>query len=140
MGVNLKGPFQLCRAAYPFLKARGGGSIINVSSVEAIRPDPNLGLYSVSKAALITLTQAMAKEWGADGIRVNVLCPGLVKTKFSEALWTNEHIMQHVTQQLPAGRMADPPEMAGLALFLASDAASYCTGSVYVADGGYLLA
>lgn len=140
MGVNVKGPFQLCRAAHPLMKARGGGSIINVSSVEALKPDPNLGMYSVSKAALITLTQALAREWGPDGIRVNVLCPGLVKTKFSEALWTNDRLMQHVERNLPAGRIGQPKEMAGLALFLASDASSYCTGSVFVADGGYLLA
>ena len=140
MNVNVKGPYLLCKAAYPFLKKHGVGSIINISSVEGIRPDANLGLYGVSKTALITLTQVMAKEYGKDGIRANVIAPGLVKTKFSQALWENEKLMKHVEHNLPSGRIAMPVEMAGLAVFLASDAASYCTGSVFVADGGYLLA
>ena len=140
MNVNVKGPFLLCKAAYPHLKKHGVGSIINISSVEGIRPDANLGLYGVSKTALITLTQVMAKEYGKDGIRANVIAPGLVKTKFSQALWENEQLMKHVEHNLPSGRIAVPEEMAGLAVFLASDAASYCTGSVFVADGGYLLA
>ncbi len=140
MDVNVKAPFLISKKAYPLLKASSHASVINISSVEGIRPDKGLGLYSVSKAALCTLTQVMAKEWGPDGIRVNTICPGLVKTKFSTSLWQNEAMMAHVNNTLPLGRIAQPDEMAGLAVFLASDAASYCTGGVYLADGGYIIA
>ncbi len=139
MNVNVKGPFLLGKAAYPLLKASPGGSVINISSVEGIKPDQGLGLYSISKAALTAMTQVMAKEWGPDGIRVNTICPGLVKTKFSAALWQNEKMMAHINNQLPLGRIAQPEEMVGLALFLASDASSYCSGGVYLADGGYMI-
>ena len=140
MNVNVKGPFLICKSAYPHLKKSNNASIINISSIEAIRPDKGLGLYSISKAALSTMTQVMAKEWGPDGIRVNTICPGLVKTKFSSALWQNESMMQLIRETLPLGRIAQPKEMVGLALFLSSGAASYCTGGVYLADGGYVIA
>ncbi|MEN0006732.1 MAG: glucose 1-dehydrogenase [Bacteroidota bacterium] len=139
MHVNVRAPFLLCNYAYPHL-CKQGGSIINISSVEGMKPSTGLGLYSSSKSALIALTQSQAKEWGKDGIRSNVICPGLIKTKFSAALWQNEAILKHIESQLPAARMGRPNEMAGLAVFLASDAASYCTGSVFTADGGYLIA
>lgn len=136
MDVNLKAPFELGKLVYPIMKARGGGSVINISSIAAITPDPGLGMYSVSKAALNMLTKVCAKEWGVDGIRVNAICPGLIKTKFSEALWQNEKWMSHFVKQLPAGRMGTVDEIAALALFLASDASAYCTGSIFTADGG----
>lgn len=136
MAVNLKGPLLLCQRAYPHMKARGGGAIVNISSISGLTPDPGLGLYGTSKAGLILMTQAMAREWGPDGIRANVLCPGLVKTKLSAAIWQNEHLLRHFTEGLPAGRMATPEEIAGLAVFLAAPAAAYCTGGVYLADGG----
>jgi dehydrogenase/reductase SDR family protein 4 len=139
MHVNVRAPFLLSNMAYPHLK-KHGGSIINISSVEGMKPSTGLGLYSASKSALIALTQSQAKEWGKDQIRSNVICPGLIKTKFSAALWQNEAILKHIEQQLPAARMGTPNEMAGLAVFLASEAASYCTGSVFTADGGYLIA
>ncbi len=139
MAVNLKGPFTLCQQAYPHMKAQGGGAVINISSISGLKPDPGLGLYGTSKAGLILMTQALAKEWGPDGIRANVICPGLVKTKLSAAIWQNDHLLKHFTQGLPAGRMATPEEMAGLAVFLASPAAAYCTGGVYLADGGNML-
>jgi NAD(P)-dependent dehydrogenase (short-subunit alcohol dehydrogenase family) len=140
MNVNVKGPFTLCNLVYPIMKKRGGGSIINIASVEGLKPSFGLGLYSVSKAALIMLTKNQAKEWGADGIRSNAICPGLVKTKFSAAIWQNEAILKKIEQHLPAGRMAMPDELAGLGVFLASDASSYCTGGVYTADGGHMIA
>jgi NAD(P)-dependent dehydrogenase (short-subunit alcohol dehydrogenase family) len=135
--VNVKGPFVLCKAAYPEMKKRGGGSVINISSIEGLTPSPGLGIYSMSKASLIMLTKAMAREWGGDNIRVNAICPGLIKTKFSRALWENESILNHFISKTPIQRMGEPDDIAGLALFLASEAASYCTGGVYVADGGY---
>ena len=140
MKVNLKAPFLLSNFCHPIMKERGGGSIINIASVEGIKPSQGLGLYSVSKAALNMLTQSQAKEWGADGIRSNAICPGLIQTKFSQALWKNEKILKQIEQHIPAGRMAQADEMAGLAVFLASEASSYCTGGIYTADGGHLLA
>ena len=135
--VNLKGPFELCKAAYPILKQRGGGSIIHISSIGGLKPEANIGIYSVSKAAIINLTKAMAQDWGADNIRVNAICPGLIKTRFSEALWKNDKILNRFLQHIPLGRAGNPEDIAGLAVFLASDAAAYCTGEAYLADGGY---
>ncbi len=139
MAVNVKAPFELSKRAMPVMEKNGGGSIINISSVGGVSPEPMLGIYSVSKAALISLTQVMAKEWGHKGIRANVICPGLIKTKFSEALWQNEKLTQKFVQQLPLSRIGTPEDLVGLALFLASDASAYCTGSVFVADGGFLI-
>lgn len=140
MNVNVKAPFKLCNLVYPIMKERGGGSIINIASVEGLKPSFGLGLYSVSKAALIMLTKNQAKEWGRDGIRSNAICPGLVKTKFSSAIWQNDQLLNQMEKHLPAGRMAIPDEMAGLAVFLASEASSYCTGSIFTADGGHMIA
>jgi dehydrogenase/reductase SDR family protein 4 len=137
LDVNLKGPFELCKKAYPILKQRGGGSIIHISSIGGIRPEAGIGIYSVSKAAINNLTLAMAQDWGPDNIRVNSICPGLIKTKFSEALWGNEEIMQRFLKHIPLRRAGTTDDVTGLAVFLASDAAAYCTGSLYMVDGGY---
>jgi NAD(P)-dependent dehydrogenase (short-subunit alcohol dehydrogenase family) len=136
MSVNVKAPFELSKLVHPLMKARGGGSIINISSVAGSRPDPGLGIYSVSKAALNMLTKVTAKEYGADHIRVNSISPGLIKTKFSEALWTNEKMLAHFVRQTPISRMGTVDEIAGLALYLASDASAYTTGTIFIADGG----
>ncbi len=140
MNVNVRACFLLANLCQAEMVKRGTGSIINIASVEGIRPSTGLGLYSVSKAALVMLTKTQAKEWGPLGIRSNTICPGLVKTKFSAALWQNEKLLNHMTKQLPSGKMAIPEEMAGLAVFLASEASSYCTGQNFTADGGYLIA
>ncbi len=140
MDINVKACFSLANLCFPIMKERGGGSIINIASVEGLKPSFGLGLYSVSKAALLMLSQNQAKEWGPHKIRVNAICPGLIQTKFSAAIWKNEAILEQVEKHLPLGRMAQPEEMAGLAVFLASPAASYCTGGVYTADGGHMLA
>ena len=123
MSVNLHAPFELAKAARPHLKARGGGSIINMSSIGGRNPEPGLGIYSVSKAALLSLTQVLAKEWGVDGITVNAICPGLIKTDFSSALWSNEKTMQHMLRQQPIQRIGEGDDIAAMALYLASDAA-----------------
>ncbi|MBL0169571.1 MAG: SDR family oxidoreductase [Gemmatimonadaceae bacterium] len=136
--VNVKGPLELCRTAHTVMAQRGGGAIVNIASIGGVSPEAGLGLYSMSKAALISLTKVMAQEWGADGIRANVICPGLIKTKFSQALWQDAHISNQVLGHQPIRRIGTPSDVSGLALFLASDAAAYCTGSVYMADGGYL--
>ena len=138
MAVNVKGPLEICRRAYASMAARGHGSVVNVSSIGGVSPEPGLGLYSVSKAALISLTKVMAQEWGPAGVRANVICPGLIKTKFSQALWQDEQVLRHMLAEQPIKRVGVPEDVAGLALFLASDAAAYCTGGVHMADGGYL--
>ena len=135
--VNLKGPFELCKKAYPILKQRGGGSIIHISSIGGLKPEAGIGIYSVSKAAINNLTQAMAQDWGVDNIRVNAICPGLIQTKFSEALWNDEKILDRFIKHIPLNRAGVPDDIAGLAVFLASDAAAYCTGGLYLVDGGY---
>ncbi len=140
MNVNVKACMLLSNLCYPIMKKRGGGSVINIASVESEKPSLGLSIYSVSKAALVMLTKAQAKEWGANKIRSNALCPGLIQTKFSSALWMNQQLLDQVEAHLPSGRMAQAEEMAGLALFLASDASSYCTGSIFNADGGHLIA
>lgn len=139
MDVNVKGPLELCKLSYPVMKLRGGGSIINISSIEGITPGLGLGLYSVSKATLIALTKVLAKEWGVDNIRANVICPGLIKTKFSEALTGNEKILKHVLAKQALPQLADPEDIAGLTLFLAANSSSFCTGGIYTADGGYTI-
>lgn len=140
MDVNVKAPWILSNLLLPTMKERGGGSIINISSVEGMHPGFGLGLYSTSKSALIMLTKNQAKEWGRYGVRSNVLCPGLIKTKFSQALWTDEKLVGKLTKSLPSARMGMPDEMAGMVMLLASDAGAYMTGGVYTADGGYLVA
>jgi NAD(P)-dependent dehydrogenase (short-subunit alcohol dehydrogenase family) len=135
--VNLKGPFELCKKAYPILKQRGGGSIIHISSIGGLTPEPGIGIYSASKAAINNLTQAMAQDWGKDNIRVNAICPGLIKTKFSEALWSDDKILNRFLRHIPLGRAGTADDVAGLAVFLASDAAAYCSGGIYSVDGGY---
>lgn len=134
--INVKAPFELAKMVHPSMKARGGGSVINISSIAGISPDPGLGMYSVSKASLNMLTKVLAKEWGPDGIRVNAICPGLIKTKFSEALWSNDKILDRFTKHLPIARMGTVDEVAGMALYLASGASSYTTGGIFTADGG----
>jgi dehydrogenase/reductase SDR family protein 4 len=136
ISVNLRGPFELSRLAYRVMRGRGGGSIVNISSVGALRPEPMLGLYNVSKAGLVCLTQVMAKEWAGENVRVNAICPGLIQTKFSEALWSNEEILGDFLRRVPLGRVAAAEDIAPLAVYLASPASSYCTGSVFTIDGG----
>ena len=136
--VNVKAIFDLSNLCFPFLKKNGSGSIINISSVEGLKPSLGLGIYSVTKAAVIMLTKVQAKEWGKHGIRSNAICPGLIKTKFSKALWENKVLLNQVKNQLPAGRVAEPEEMIGLALYLASSAGSYSTGGIFSADGGHM--
>ncbi|MDO1445176.1 glucose 1-dehydrogenase [Rhodocytophaga aerolata] len=136
MDVNVKAPFELAKLVYPSMKSRGGGSVINISSIGGLSPEPNLGIYSVSKAALLMLTKVMAKEWGKDKIRVNAICPGLIQTKFSQALWQNEEILKRFLKATPLNRVGQPDEIGALALFLASDFSAYCTGTVFTADGG----
>jgi NAD(P)-dependent dehydrogenase (short-subunit alcohol dehydrogenase family) len=140
MQVNLDAARVLSNLVYEPMERQKSGSIIHISSIESFDPGDGMAAYSLSKAALNMLTKSQAKEWGKDGIRVNAIAPGLIKTKFSGALWQNEDLMRFVNNQVPAGRAGEPDEIAGLAVFLASQAGSYCTGGIYLADGGFMLA
>jgi NAD(P)-dependent dehydrogenase (short-subunit alcohol dehydrogenase family) len=136
--VNLKGPFFITRHAARLMDASQGGAIVNVASINGVRPIPMQGIYSITKAALITMTKAFAKELGPKNIRVNALLPGLTQTHFSQVLIETESIYNIAIQQIPLGRHAQPSEMAGAVLYLVSDAASFTTGTCIVCDGGNL--
>ena len=138
MQVNVQAPFELAKAARPHLAARGGGSIINMSSIGGRAPEPGLGIYSVSKAALLSLTQVLAKEWGADAITVNAICPGLIRTDFSSALWQDEKTLKYMLRKQPIARIGEGEDIAAMALYLASPAARFTTGATFTVDGGYL--
>jgi NAD(P)-dependent dehydrogenase (short-subunit alcohol dehydrogenase family) len=138
MNLNLKGLFFLSQAVARLMQEQGGGKIINVASVAGITPDI-LPVYSISKAGVIMATKVMAQQWAQYNIRINAIAPGLVKTRFSEALWSNPDIAQAVTLRTPLQRIAEPDEMVGAAVFLASDASSYVTGHVLVVDGGSVI-
>ena len=135
MNLNLKGLFFLSQAVARLMKEQGAGIIINVASVAGITPNI-LPVYSISKAGVIMATKVMAQQWAQYNIRVNAIAPGLTKTRFSEALWSNPAVLQGITEKTPLQRVAEPDEMVGAAIFLASDASSYVTGHVLVVDGG----
>ncbi|HHO55615.1 MAG TPA: glucose 1-dehydrogenase [Trueperaceae bacterium] len=139
MQVNVQGIFELCKQALSSMQERGGGSIINISSISGLKPEPGVGIYSVSKSALIQLSNVMAYEWGKYNIRVNSVAPGLIKTKFSEAMWSNDAVLKHFLATTPLKRVGNVEDLKGIAVYLASDASSYATGGVYLVDGGYLL-
>jgi NAD(P)-dependent dehydrogenase (short-subunit alcohol dehydrogenase family) len=139
LDVNVKGYFRMAQACVPLMRARGGGRIINMASVAGLAPQPMMGVYCVSKAAVLMLTQVLAVELAADSILVNAVAPGFVKTKFSAAIWGNDAIHDAVVGAVPQGRMAEPEEIAGVALYLASAASSFTTGATFVVDGGQLV-
>lgn len=140
IGLNLKGYFFLSQAVGKVMKEIGGGSIINISSEDAFRPELGAGVYSISKAGVLMLTQVLAQEWGQHSIRVNAIAPGVVKTRFSTALWENPAIRKERENSTALGRIAEAEEMVGAALFLASEASSYMTGQTVVLDGGHFTA
>lgn len=139
MDVNVKSCMVLANLCHPIMKERGGGSVINIASVEGLKPSSGLGIYSVSKAAVIMLTKSQSKEWGRDNIRSNAICPGLIQTKLSAALWQDEKALAKFSKFIPMQRIAQPEELVGLALYLSSNVSSYTTGGVYTADGGYMV-
>jgi NAD(P)-dependent dehydrogenase (short-subunit alcohol dehydrogenase family) len=136
--VNLKGPFFMIQHAARLMAEAGGGSIVNVSSINGIKPAPLQGIYSITKAGLISMTLAFAKELAGQNIRVNALLPGLVETHFSQAIIENEMIYDYAVKMIPLGRHAQPMEIAGAVLYLVSDAAPFTTGASLVVDGGAL--
>ena len=139
MDVNVKGYFNVAKACAASMRERGGGKIINIASIAGKAPLPGMGVYCVSKAAVLMLTEVLAVELAAQNIQVNAIAPGFVKTKFSSALWQNEAINTAVTATIPQKRMADPDELTGIALYLAAPASSFTTGGTFVVDGGQLV-
>ena len=136
--VNIRGYFFMSVEAGKLMREHGGGSIINVASINGVTPGNFQGIYSVTKAAVINMTKAFAKECAPQGIRCNALLPGLTDTKFASALVKNDSIREEALRHIPLKRVADPSEMAGAVLYLASDASSYTTGLSLNVDGGYL--
>jgi NAD(P)-dependent dehydrogenase (short-subunit alcohol dehydrogenase family) len=136
LDTNLSGSFRVCKAVVPHMADSGGGKIINMASIAGLRPAPGMGVYSVSKSALIMLTQALAQELGSSNIQVNAIAPGVIKTRFSQVLWQMPQFAEPILDRLPLNRFGEPEDVAGLALYLASPASDYVTGSVFVVDGG----
>jgi NAD(P)-dependent dehydrogenase (short-subunit alcohol dehydrogenase family) len=139
--VNIRGYFFMSSLGAKLMAKHGGGSIVNVASVNGIVPGQWQGIYSITKAAVIAMTKAFAKECAAMGVRVNAIAPGATDTKFAAALIHSEDeaIKRMTTTHVPMGRVAQPGEMAGAVLYLVSAAASYTTGACLVVDGGYLV-
>jgi len=133
--VNLRGYFILTRLVYRAWMEEHGGAVLNIASTGGLRPSVGLGVYDITKAGVVMLTRQLARELGGR-VRVNCIAPGLFKTRFAEALWSNPAILERVVQSNPFGRIGDPREIAGAAAFLVSDAASYVNGQVLVVDGG----
>jgi NAD(P)-dependent dehydrogenase (short-subunit alcohol dehydrogenase family) len=136
--VNIRGYFYMSIEAGKLMREHGGGSIINVASINGVSPGNFQGIYSITKGAVINMTKAFAKECAQFGIRCNALLPGLTDTKFASALVKNDSILQVALQHIPLSRVAQPSEMAGAVLYLASEASSYTTGVSLNVDGGYL--
>jgi NAD(P)-dependent dehydrogenase (short-subunit alcohol dehydrogenase family) len=136
--VNIRGYFWCAIEAARRMARQGKGAIVNIASVNAFRPMDGQACYSMTKAAIVNMTQGLAKEWGRLGIRVNALAPGIVETRFAAAIHQDDRLRSTVERQVPLGRIAQPEEMAGAVVYLVSDAASYTTGSCLTADGGWL--
>ena len=136
--VTIRGYFFMSAKFGQMMRAQGGGAIVNTASVNGIRPGLMQGIYSITKAAVINMTKAFAKECGPLGIRVNALLPGLTETKFASALIENKEIYERAVAGIPLGRSAKPEEMAGTVLYLVSDASSYTNGACIIVDGGRL--
>ncbi|MDG1818220.1 MAG: SDR family oxidoreductase [Porticoccaceae bacterium] len=134
--VNIRGYFFMSVEAGKLMRENGGGAIVNTASVNALQPGMAQGIYSITKAAVVNMTKAFAKECGEFGIRVNALLPGMTKTQFAGALFANKEMYNAAMQTIPMKRHAEPNEMAGTVLYLVSDASSYTNGECIVVDGG----
>ena len=134
--VNVKGYFNFAKACSDTMIDNNSGKIINVASIAAKTPLEGLGVYNISKAAVVMLTKVLAKELGEHNINVNTLAPGLIKTDFSKALWENEDTHNKIVKSIPQGKMGSPDDISGMALYLASEASDFVTGSIFTVDGG----
>ena len=137
--VNIRGYFFMCVEGGKMMRDNGGGAIVNTASINALQPGPLQGIYSISKAAVVNMTKAFAKECGRHNIRVNALLPGMTKTQFAGALFSDEKIYNQAIATIPMHRHAEPDEMAGTVLYLVSNASSYTNGECIVVDGGLTL-
>ena len=139
LDTNLKSHLWMAHHAFPRMVDRPGASMVIISSITGLFGNKNLGVYGISKAADFQVARNLAVEWGSKGIRVNCIAPGLVKTDFARALWENPKAVQYVNHMTPLGRMGDPDDIGGVAVFLASPAAAFITGQTIVADGGAMV-
>ncbi len=139
LDVNLKGYFRLAQQVAPHMQKQGGGKIINIASVAGLRPPHKMGIYGISKAGDIMLTQVLARELGQYNIQVNAIAPGIVQTKFSRALWEDAELMARYEANVPLRRVGKPEDVAGAAVYFASPASDWVTGTVLVVDGGATL-
>lgn len=139
LDTNILSVLWLCRMVYPNMVEQGGGSVIVISSVGALKATPNLGAYAVSKAADLQVVRTLAAEWGEQNIRVNCILPGLVKTDFARALWDNPEAEERARTKFPLRRLGEPDDIGPAAVFLASKAGAWMTGQSLVIDGGSLL-
>lgn len=140
MGSNVKSNLWLCNRTIPGMKAKGGGAVVIISSISGLRGNSVIGAYGISKAADFSLARNLAVEHGPDNVRINCIAPGLVKTDFARALWEDEKALAKRTATTPLRRIGEPHEIAPAAAFLASNASSFITGQVIVADGGVTIA
>lgn len=136
LSINVKAAFLMTKLVAPHMEKRGGGNVVFVSSVAGYQPMQALGPYSVSKTALLGLTRVLAPELAHSNIRVNCVAPGVIKTRFSSALWQNEDIMDDFKKQLCIKRVGQPEEIGGVIAFLCSEEASYITGETITVTGG----
>ena len=137
MGTNIRSNHWLANMVLPGMASRNEGSVTIVSSIAGLRGSTSIGAYGISKAADMQLARNLACEWGPRGVRVNCIVPGLVRTDFARALWENPDTLQSYTKTTPLGRIGEPDEIAGAAVFLASPAGAFTTGQTFVIDGGY---
>jgi len=138
--VNLKGPWELTRAlAGNWLEENRRAAVVNVASIAGLGAAPLQGVYGMTKAAMISMTQTLAYEWGTTGIRVNAIAPGLVETRLAAAIVQSDDLATQFNERTALKRHAQPVEMAGVVVYLASDESSFVTGQVYRVDGGYNL-
>lgn len=139
MASNVKSNHWLAQMVLPDMHEKGAGSMMFTSSIGAFRASPVLGTYSISKLALIGLVRNLALENGPKGVRVNAICPGLIRTDFAKALWEDPAAEKRVNEQTPLRRLGEPEDMAGVAVFLASDASRYMTGQALTVCGGHAM-
>ena len=136
--VNLKGYFRMIKECVGNMRERGGGKVINMASVAGLRPQMGMGVYGVSKAGVLMMTQTLAVELASDNIQVNAIAPGFIQTQFSRVLWETPEIHQKVVEMIPQGRIGQVGEVTGMALYLASAASNFTTGAIMILDGGQL--
>ncbi len=137
LAINLKGVAMGCKHAIPVMEEQGGGAIINNASINALVGLPGADAYTAAKGGVVALSRVLAVEWGPKGIRVNCICPGGVDTPMIAPAISDERVMQSMQQNTPLGRLARPEEIANVALFIASEEASYLNGAIVPVDGGW---